>query len=256
MKKSNKSLVTERTLNVLMLFATEKELSVSQIASLLDENISSVYRIVNTMEAQDFIEQKSNKKYTLKTPNILKLYNMVSKEIREYAKPVLISIVERFKESVYLSELYEQENIMIIEKQDSPNRLKWTENIGHVYHIPTGTGGKTHLAYIVRNMDEKQKTEYLSKLKLTKYTAKSITDVSELRKSIDQIVADGYCITEGEHVEEIVGIAVPVFNSINDECRHVLSMVMTASRFDPSKKDAYIHALQEGAKRIGQNLSN
>lgn len=254
LSKNNTSLVTKKTLNLLMLFAKEKELSAAEIATLLDINISSVYRIVNTMEEMNFLVQKGNKKYSLVTTNILQLYNMVSKDVRDFAKPVIEGLVERFRESVYMSEIYENKKVIIIEKQDSPNHLKWTEHIGSTYDIPIGTAGKTHLAYLIKDMDESERERFLSSLILPKFTDKSITNLNDLKKSINQILRDGYCITQGEHVEGIVGISVPVFNLNNDSCRNVMTMVMPVNNYDPNMKDEYITAMKAGALKISKNL--
>src|SRR5699024_1960438 len=112
-KNTNTSLVSQNTLNLLMLFSDYQELSVSEMAEHLEINISTTYRIVNTMRALGFIEQKSDKKYVLKPPNILKLYSMVNNEIRDIASPIINSIVAEFEESVYLSELYKEDKLMI-----------------------------------------------------------------------------------------------------------------------------------------------
>lgn len=254
MSKNNTSLVTKKTLNLLMLFTEEKELSAAEMANLLEINISSVYRIVNTMEEMNFLVQKSNKKYSLVTTNILQLYNNVSKEVREFAKPVIQDLVERFRETIFLSEIYENRKVLIIWKHDSPNRLKWIEHIGATYDIPIGTAGKTHLAYYIKDMDEEKRESYLKSLKLPKFTDRSITNLEDLKSSIEKILRNGYCITQAEHVEGTVGISVPIFNFNNDSCKNVLTMVMPSNNYNPNMKKEYVTALKAGALRISENL--
>lgn len=251
----NSSSVSKRTLLILKLFAEHEELSVSEIASLTDISLSSVYRFVNSLRELDFLEQKSNKNYTLKAPIILRLYGMLNTDLRTFAKPIIKDIVESFKESVYLSELFEEGKVMIIEKEDSPKHLKWVENIGFTYNIPVGTAGRTHLAYKLRDMNDQQQEEYLSKLELIPYTQNSIVDRTELKESLKEIIKDGYCITSGEHVEGIMGISVPVFDYSN-QCKHVLTMVMPANTFDFTQQEMCIKALKEGASLIGERITS
>lgn len=249
----NLSSVSIKTLMILKLFSEHEELSVSEIASLTDISLSSVYRFVNSMREAEFLEQKSNKNYTLSAPIILKLYSKLNNDIRPIAKPIINNIVERFEESVYLSELVGDEKVMIIEKEDSPRPLKWVEGIGHTYNIPVGTAGRAHLAYVLRDMNIREREDYLSRLELIPHTENSITDVKELEKASEEVLKNGYCITESEHLEGIAGVSVPVFNHSN-ECRHVLTMVMTTNSFDSRKKEEYIKALKEGARLIGERL--
>ncbi|WP_096200100.1 IclR family transcriptional regulator [Bacillus sp. FJAT-45350] len=250
----NNSAVSEKTLKLLMLFSVYKELSVSEMANLIEINISSAYRIVNTLRELGFIEQRDNKCYVLCSGNILRLYRMINKEIRDIARPVINELVTKYNESVYLSEVYEDEKVIIIEKKDSTSHLKWSENIGTVYHMPTGTAGKTHLAYFLESMEVNKQEAYLKKLKLKRYTENSITNIKELKKSIKEILEQGYCITESEHVNGVVGVSVPVFD-FNNECKAVLTMVMASSRYDKNNKENYINGLLDAARKIGSNLT-
>lgn len=238
-----------------MLFSKSKELSAAEMANSLEINISSIYRILNTMEEMNFLKRKSNKKYELVTGTVLQLYNMVSKDLRDYAKPVIQEIAYRFKESVYMSELYhDNQKILIIEKEDSPKPLKWIEDVGSTYNMPIGTAGKTHLTYLLEQLNNEEQTAYLSQLNLQKFTEDSVTSLEDLLIATEQIKKDGYCITVGEHVEDIVGISVPIFNSSTGYSINTLTMVMTESSYDSGKKMKYVTALRDGASNIGRNL--
>lgn len=259
MKNTNKnsSQTTDRSLKVLMLFADYPELSVSEIAELSGGNISAIYRITNSMMSEGFIEQNDNKKYRLKAAPILRLYNSVSKDIREIARPVVNEVSKSFDEFVYISKVDKVDNadkVIIIEKHDSSHYLKWSQEVGSFYEMPTGTAGKTHLAYLLNEMNDTEKETYLSKIELIPYTDKTITNIQDLLRQTDKVIKNGFCITEGEHIEGVVGISVPVFNIINKKCKFVLTMVMANTRYQKNLKDHYIESLKRAAEQIGERL--
>src|SRR5699024_10451393 len=163
-----------------------EELTVQNISEILELNISAVYRIVNTMSNLHFIEQQDNKAYKLRAPHILRLYNKVNTEIRDYAKPIITELVEAFNESIYIGEIYDENKMMIIHKEEGTRHLQWRDNIGSVYPVAAGVAGKIILAHNIRKMSVEDAEAYLSGLELVEYTKHSITDYETLKATLEQ----------------------------------------------------------------------
>lgn len=250
MKLENGSSVAENTLKVLMLFSHGQLLTIKEISVALDINITSVYRIINTMEYMGFIEKDNNKKYKLKLPHIIRLYEALDFELNNSAIKVLNSLVGEFSESVYLSELCSDDSFMFIEKQDSPFPLKWSENIRELYRLPTGTAGKTHMAYKIKDYSTDQKISAVDIITLPKYTQRTITSTLEIIESFNEIVKNGYCITRGEHLEGVIGICVPIIRGESGDVKNTLCMFIPTSRFNEEMLPNYINALKKGAKEL------
>lgn len=253
-KNTNTSLGTEKTLRLLLLFTKHESLTAQEIAGELDINISSVYRIVNTMENYHFLEQNSNKSYQLKGLHILRLYNKVNTNLRAHTKPVMKQVVQKVQESVYIAELYEDDKIIIIDKEESNRHLQWRDNIGSTYPLTTGVAGKTILAHRIKGMNQASVDNFLSKLDLVPYTDSSITSISELKDSLYDILDKGYGITIEEHVSGAAGISVPIFNFDQSECKAALTVMMAVSNYNAADKMKYVNSLQEGARKIGENI--
>jgi len=254
-KNTNKgSLVAERTLKALMLFSKKKNLFVSDVAKSLGISVTAAYRIIDTLHELDFIKRNENKTYSLESYNILQLYKMIENDLRSAARPVLNELVNQIDESVYVSVLYKEKNFIYIDKEDSYSPFKWSTNIGEVLPLPTGTAGKTHLAYLVKDMDEVEKDLLISELELKPYTKNSITDVEELKRSLNKVLEDGYCFTNSEHSNGVIGIAVPIFNWNHTQMVAVLGMHMLETNYSDEKLQDYLIPLLEGAKKIGVNL--
>src|SRR5699024_11044434 len=253
-KSKNTSLGTENTLRLLMLFTTYEELTVQKISEVLELNISAVYRIVNTMSNMNFIEQQDNRAYKLRDSYILRLYNKVNTEIRDYSKPIVTELVESFNESIYIGEIYDGNKMMIIHKEEGTRHLQWRDNIGSVYPVAAGVAGKIILAHDIRKMSVEEAEKFLFGLELVEYTEHSITDYETLRLTLEQYYRDGYGITIEQHIPGSVGISVPIFNFDRSECRASLTMMMATSNYDASKNELYIQALKNAAEKIGENI--
>lgn len=254
MQNNKGSLVAERTLKTLMLFAKHKNLLVTDVANSLEISVTAAYRLIETMHSLGFIKRTNNKSYTLDPLNILQLYNMVDQDIRRIARPILRELVEQLDESVYLSVLYKDKNYIYIDKEDSPSPFKWATNLGEVLPLPAGTAGKTHLAYLVKDLDGDGKNAFISQLELKSYTKNSITDIDKLKESLNEIIKNGFCLTHGEHSQGVVGIAVPIFNFDKTNVVAVLGVHMLEASYSENKLQEYVDTLKRGAKKISENI--
>lgn len=253
-KNKKGSLIAERTLKALMLFSKDKYLSVADIALHLDISLTSAYRIMESMDEIGFIEKNHTKRYTLRPQNILQLYNMLEQGLMLASAPVLEKLVSYLQESVYLSVIVDEKNYSFISQRESPLDLKWTGKLGEVNPIPVGTAGKTHLAYLIKDLNKTEKDLFISSLQLNKYTQNTITSHNKLKKSIEEILETGYCLTKGEHIEGVVGIAVPVFNFDKTKSIAVLGVHMVASRYNEEKLEKYVDALKGGSEQISNKV--
>lgn len=116
----NTSSVSEKTLKVLFLFSKHKSLTINQIVDLTEMNISSVYRIINTLRNQEFIMLNNERDYILNPAVILPLYNKVNVDIRANIKPSLKRLANSLNASVFLSKDHKDNQIIIVEKKMDP----------------------------------------------------------------------------------------------------------------------------------------
>lgn len=253
-KSSKGSLVAERTLKTLMLFTEKNNILVSEVAEHLGISLTAAYRIIDTLYSLRFIKRDETKRYSLDPINILKLYNVIEQDLRSAARPVLKKLVGQLDESVYISVLYDDKSYIYIDKEDNPSPFKWSTTVGEILPLPAGTAGKTHLAYLVKDLNETEKADLISKIELKRYTKNSITDKGELMKSLKKILKDGYCFTNGEHKEGVIGVAVPIFNFNQSRVVGVLGMHMLKAHYSEDKLPKYVTFLKEGAKKISEKI--
>src|SRR5699024_9034938 len=111
----------ERALKALLLFSRYRSITVSNIANDLNISLTSAYRLVYSLEKTDFISKNKDRSYSLSSLNIMRLYNMIEKDLSEVAKPILKELVHQVDESVYITVMNDDKHYIYIEKEDYPS---------------------------------------------------------------------------------------------------------------------------------------
>jgi IclR family transcriptional regulator, KDG regulon repressor len=107
---------------------------------------------------------------------------------------------------------------------------------------------------LIKDLNETERDEFILQLELRSYTKSSIVKIDELKKSMEKILAEGYCHTRSEHLNGVVGISVPVFNFQKTNVAAVLSVFMPDSHFDENDLEKYVISLKNGANEIGKSI--
>ena len=84
--------------------------------------------------------------------------------------------------------------------------------------------------------------EYIQGGKLQRYTDKTITDPTALLEELDRIRKRGYSIDEGECIDEIYCIAVPILNHLKQPV-YAISISMPAYRASKESADQMVQDL-------------
>jgi DNA-binding IclR family transcriptional regulator len=196
----------EKMFEVLSLFSMNRtSLSISEIQKETGLPKSTVFRILNTMEFYNYIEQNSeNHRYSLGF-NFFRLGSIYQAQLdfRKTALPIMKKIVEETDETVELNIISGVSRICV-EKVDSPLEFRNFVQIGDRKPIHLGASGKVLLTFLSdfefkMTVDELQKDEQI--------------DMDKLKQDVTKIKSKGYEITKGERVPGSFAIATPIFES-------------------------------------------
>jgi len=205
-----------RGLLVLERFRPEKpQLSLAELASVLDVPKSSLFRIAKTLSEMGFLRyDDGSKRYSLGT-RVLSLGFSVLQgmELRELARPHLESLSREFKKTVNLG-ILDKHEMVYVERVKVPGYRDF--NIGIGSRIPTWNTavGRAVLAYL-NPQDLRLITEKLKKL--PEFQAAGGEDW--LRASLQQVRLEGFAINDRDVYKKWVrAIAVPVFSAQGVAC--------------------------------------
>jgi IclR family KDG regulon transcriptional repressor len=131
-------------------------------------------------------------------------------DLRTQARPFLIDLNKRTKETVHLVVLDQDEALYIdkVEPDEKPGGLQMVSRIGLRVPVHCSSVGKVFLAQF-----SDQDLEVLIKKKgLQKRTGNTITDPEKLKQHLKTISRQGYAIDNEENEKGIRCVGAPVFN--------------------------------------------
>jgi DNA-binding IclR family transcriptional regulator len=163
-----------------------------------------------------------------------------------------------FEEMTYLKDLTSETVLLdlraglqkvCIEKIDSPENLKYTNEKGFAAPLYVGGGGKVLLS----ELKDDEINIIFNQINFVPITANTIIDPDQLWTEIKKVRQQGYATSFGERVPGSSCVSVPVKNYVTPVA---LSILGPASRFTPKRIMKTVEKLKQGAGKISENLKN
>lgn len=222
----------------------EQYLSVEEISALLEIPESTVYRLLQTLEAKGFIERHARKKIGLGS-NFLSLartiYDRLDKELSVIAAPYMEAVTAATEETCILSiraGLYSK----FIKSVSSKYVIRFVAEENRTLSLSVGATSKSILAY---------EGEKLIRVVLN--AAVEPDRQQALLDELEEIRKNGYAISDNEYDVSAVGLAVPVFDAYG----HIyasLAIIGPDSRVKKEDWEHYIQVLKDASASITKKL--
>jgi DNA-binding IclR family transcriptional regulator len=198
-----------RAIAILDCFTVENpQLGVREIARKIDMSVSTVGRLLASLNALGLLSQDSSSRLYRMGPKVM-AYNMVytaSLDIRGSARPFLEELYRLTNETVSLYVLSGDERVCA-DCIESSERLRVVLRVGEHMPLHAGSAGKALLAFMPAADVERVLSRPLEKM-----TTRTITVKENILKELKTIRLKGYATSHGERFEDVIGIAAPVFD--------------------------------------------
>lgn len=186
-----------------------RSFSIAELAEAINLPPSTVHRILQTFCEKKYV-MRDERSHTYRLgPALIPLGKAASRGIRlqDAAYPVLTAMSSQTTEDSYLIIPVGNKGL-VIEKVDGPNHLKVVEEFGYEMYLHCGAIRKVLLAYQSPAFID----EYFKNIIVHDHAFPQVhPDV--LRAELTKIRQCGYAITQGDYVNDAIGIGAPVFNS-------------------------------------------
>jgi len=203
----NKSL--ERALQIMNAFrADRQELTIGQLAEILDLARATVTRLCATLVKYDYLRKDpESKKYSLGI-RLFDLGSIVfdSFSLRRVASPHLSRLQIKVGKTIYLGVMDNDELLYIDKREDPRNPVSFTSRVGTRRPPYWGMLGIVLMAYLPKRDAER----LLQKYPLVGRTKKSITSNEEYMERLSKVRKQGYYVELDEVFEGIGGVSAPV----------------------------------------------
>lgn len=240
----------EKTLDILDLFNFKtRELTVPQIAELLNQPQSSVYRHLRVLKDKGYVIETSGGLHKLGY-RFLELAKIVRTEnsISSIALPVMRQITSETEETTILT-IVSGLNVVCLETVSTVQPIKVTAEQGQIMPLYGGASSKALLAYL----PDEIVVELFKQGIVKKHTSKTIVDIDQLRENLKVIREKGYAASDSELDEGVLAYAVPIRDSDNTV---IASLTIAGPRERMLEKDenSIIDHLQSGINEIQKYL--
>lgn len=171
-------------------------------------------------------------------------------DIRDIAHAELLKLRDQTSEAVHLGILDGLE-VVYIDMVESKQAVGPIGRLGSSSSLHSAASGKVIAAFLSLN----QLADILPQLKLTKFTAKTITSRKILKTHLEQIRRQGYALNEEEEVSGVNGVAAPIFGH-HGEVVASIGITIPSYRYEPSKIKFYVSSVIETSRMISLKLGS
>ena len=234
---------------VLALFSpAQPELSVREIGRPFRWPKSTAYRILSRLESSGFLDRdEGTGLYRLGIR--LAAYGELARHstsLQRVVSPSLRALSDATGETATLM-LFNGNEGVTVDVVESFQPLMLPGLLGGLMPLHATAGGKALLAWA-----PPARQSALIRRPLPRYTATTITDVAELIRELEKSRKRGYTTVNGERVEDVCGVAAPIFDHRGD-----VSAALTVGcprRRATEKLDMMAEAVMETAASVSAAL--
>ncbi|WP_129688277.1 IclR family transcriptional regulator [Gottfriedia acidiceleris] len=239
----------DRAMLIIDILNSDESKSNWQITELSEKtslSLGTLHRLLNALIKHGLVVQiPETKHYKLGYKWMeLGLRQLDKMDFRLVARPVMERLAKHVEESIYLN-IESGIDGIVIDKIDSPLKIRIAENLGIRIPLHIGAPNKTILAY----MKENEIQQVLDQLNL------SPNSISLLKQQLVDIRQNGYAISQSEKTEDTAAVAAPI-TGYNNKILAALSVNVPGFRFTqdriPFLIEEVIKAAEEISKKIGK----
>ena len=240
----------ERALEVLItLCNADGGLSLGELSAKTGLHKSTVHRLLRSLMNYQLAVQDPETKFYRPGLRLLELsHQVLSKlELRSQARSELEELSRRLNETVHLAVLDEDE-MVYIDKKETQRTIRMYSAIGKRGPLHCTGVGKVLLAYL-----PEERLERIIRKGLRRYTERTITSPSELKRHLALVRERGYAIDDTEHEPEIRCVACPIRDHTGKVIA-AISLTIPASRITREEIEGLAPLVKGYADRISRKM--
>ena len=225
-------------------------LSVNEVAAILKLPVNSVYRIMTTLERRKYVKKSKDGPGFILSEKLLQLSTPVTGDpsFIESVIPYLYKLRDDTQESMLAGTFVNEEGI-VLEQIDGLHNFSFKVKPGLRFPLHTSAPGKAFLA----SLPDTESKQIIARLKLTRFTPKTITTQAKLLKELTQVRQLGYAVDREEEMEGQICIGAVIKNKKNS-IAGAIWLVAPSNRMDKQKIDHTGRLIKQSADEISTNL--
>jgi DNA-binding IclR family transcriptional regulator len=231
--------------------AARSAVSVSDLARDIGLNVSTAFRLLQTLTARGYVEQeRSNRGYQL-GPRVFQMGStyLQGNDLASIARPHLEALRDEVGETAYLV-VFSQGEIIQLCKADGKQLV--SAMVRPMVREPAYCTATGKVLLSVLSPDEFDK--YMESVSLQAFTPQTITTKTALRKDIAKVREKGFALDIEEFVPNLCCVAIPV-SGANEASMAAISIATPKMRFKRTLVPHWCELMRDKATLITQQLS-
>ncbi len=248
---ASSSCMLDKGLQIIDLLARERRpLKISELAKALSFPRTTVYRLVEPLEARGLLRRVNGGQAYFLSLHFLQIGEIVreSLELRRLALPFMEQLRDEVELAVHLV-VRDGPDAVYLEKVETRRPVRLFTQVGRRAPLHVTACPRVLLA----GCSDEEIEKYLASAKMVKITKNTAADPETVWAKIREIREKGYGIAFGELEPETVAIAVPVKNH-REEVVASLSLAGPEWHFETAGIEHLVSRLKDYARRISREL--
>lgn len=240
-----------RGLAILEAFNREStEMTISEIAEILDINRSSAFRLIHTLESCGYLRKATAKTFTLDSKVMELGFNSISKiPLVDIATPVMKAFRDLYQVAVHLS-ILEGTHIVYISNVQSSGSFTSTLRLGARWPAHATVIGQLMLADLP--IDE-VKQRYAEFTDWASFSERTPSNLEELLLRLDEVRSQKSMVSWGHFNHDMAACASPIYKQGHHEIIAVLSASCPISTYTEAVfKSEITTSIVESAQKISK----
>ncbi|MCB1418916.1 MAG: IclR family transcriptional regulator [Notoacmeibacter sp.] len=239
-----------RILRLICFIADNPEITAKQAATRLGWPISTTHRLLRTLASVDFAVQRETGVFAPGL-ELLRIAGRLVAELpyEQVAQPLLKDLTNRFHETSLFSILVRKQlSRYIAFSVAPPDPMRYVMEHNRRMSLVWGASGRVLLAYLTA-AEVETAIATVSGLNVNG----ELVDVDEVRRSLKDVRARGYAVTDSHLTPNAIGIAAPVFDAHGGPMGSIAFLV-PSFRYDGTILPEMTDALKQAAQTISWQL--
>lgn len=240
----------DRALEVIQLLASRDGMTLTAIATALDQSVATMHRVLATLEARDFVELAADRHEWHIGPGTFRAGSAFLRRtnVVERARPEMHALMAESGETSNLGVDWKGQVLFL-------GQVETHEMIRAFF--PPGTVSAKHASGIGKALlsclDPARLAAFLASGPLDRFTPRTVTEPEALRAQLLQVRAQGYAVDDEERTLGMRCVAAPILN-IHGEAIAGISVSGPTQRMADDRIAAIGAMVGRAAARIGKQI--
>ena len=251
-EKETNVAVLARAAAVLEQLAAAGEVTTADLSEQLDEPRSSVYRLLRSLATLGLVEEGERAGGFRLGLGVLRLGSVALSqlEVRRVALPLLERLHDETGETVFLA-VPRKGRALFVDRLDGKRAANMAVAPGESMPLHSGAAPRTLLAFAPRS----EWQTYLDEAELFEHRSGAPVSAAAVIHELEQGVAAGFCVSDGDVVEGIATLGAPVLD-YRDQVRASISISGLRDDIIGARKQIIVDSLLETAAEASRALGH